>query len=180
MDSAPRPPAYFMVRAASKQRDDSEYFLKHGVVAVDWSAVDLRQTPRDEVIHAALQAHDAGKAPNIVAKKRGELRRFLEIGSGDRIVVPMGKVAALCEAMAERAYIPTAVGLANQIRARYVMEADQARLVDRSTLSEGLQRKLRGKGCTVLSLDEYSAELERLFDPQPIMSRRGLSSQPPR
>lgn len=162
-----------MVRATSKVRDDSSYFLQSRVVAVNWSSVDLSAFDTSEAVERALAAHDATKAPNVIAKKRGELRRFLAIQSGDRIIAPMGKVAALCESTGERLHAPDQDALGNQIRVRYVTDDGAPRLVDRSRLSDDLQRKLRGKGCSVLSLDEFSAEIDLLFDRAPLRQSPG-------
>lgn len=153
-----------MVRGTREGRDDLEFFTDRSVVAVNWSEVNLSD-PSPAVVEQALDLHEAGRPKNIVAKKRGEIRRFREIAEGDRLLIPFRRGVALAISSGRRRYDEASqpANLANQIEVEFLLDDGTVALIPRGHFSEEVQRKLRGKGTTISALDDYSNELERLF-----------------
>jgi restriction system protein len=170
-------PAYYMVRAMRSAQEDFEVFFRNNVVAVGWSRVDFTAfESTDELIQAVEKEYysDGSTAPQVVGKKRNEVRRFKAIEEHDRIVVPYWSSVRLAVAGREGRYSAQdgdSRDLGNQRAVSFVRDAGGGYLtVPRDQLSEGLQRRLRVRGNTVADLSEFVEEVKRLFDGEAYIS----------
>lgn len=162
--------ATYMVRAMSSAEDDFAVFVDNSVVAVGWSKVDFTTAA---TVDAAVEAvtteyyRDGKTAPQVAGKKRNEVRRFMNIKAGDRIIVPRWSGLMLATASGEPCFNHEAAGardLGNQHRVQYLMDGARPRIIPRSALSEGLARRLRVRGSTISDLKEFEREVGRLFE----------------
>ena len=156
-------PSYYLVRAMGQSEAEYAIFFDTGRVAVGWRDVDLSAFGDPERAVAAVEEAyyaDGQTAPTVVGRKRHEVRRFLAMREGDRLIVPHGKTIRLGVVDSGPFYESGAfdADLANQRRARYL------RTVSRAELSEGFQRYLRSRGAGVRDLEAFRTELDRLFE----------------
>ncbi len=162
--------ASYMIRAMGSAREDFQVFFHNNVVAVGWSEIDFTDFKEaDELVKAVEnEYYSAGNtAPQVVGKKKNEIRRFKGIHDGDRIVVPYWSSVRLAIAGGEERYSSDdgeSRDLANQHVVSFVSDANGGFLtVPREQLSEGLQRRLRVPGSAVADLGEFREEVKHLF-----------------
>jgi restriction system protein len=163
-------PASYMIRAMGSAQEDFDVFFRNSIVAVGWSRVDFAAFGSlDELVEAVEYEYygDGGAAPQVVGKKKNEVRRFKGIHEGDRIVVPYWSSVRLAVAGEEErfsAHDGEVRDLGNQHLVSFVRDVSGGYLtVPREQLSEGLQRRLRVRGSTVANLAEFEEEVGRLF-----------------
>lgn len=160
--------ATYMVRAMSQSDAEYAIFFEQNVIAVGWSEVNFSSYTDIEKLIAAVDTKyysDRKTAPQVVGKKLNEVRRFKEMRSGDYIVIPYRGAIRLARLGEGEKYDQSTLGLdlCNQRFADY-LKVDQDYLsVPRSSLSEGLQRRLRVRGTTIADLSEFGMEIEQLF-----------------
>ncbi len=163
--------SYFMVRAMSQTEEDFQVFFAPGAecVAVGWSDVNFSVCTGDALVEAVRRAYYNGSevAPQVVAKKLGEVRRFKSLRTGDRVVVPRAGAVVLAKVLDEER-CSTVAGeardLANQRSVTYMRDSQGAIAeLPRDLLTEGLQRRLRVRGSTIADLAEFGEEIENLF-----------------
>lgn len=161
---------YLMVRAMTSQEIHFREFFDNSVVAIGWSDIDFTQYgDREELIEAITSRYYVGKRGPQVSRNLNECRRFKRINAGDLIIIPYNNAIALAEAEAGELYSKKAweIDLANQHKVAYRYKDGAILSVPRKNLSEGLQRRLRVPGSTVLDLSEFSDEIDKLFaDPE--------------
>lgn len=161
---------HYMVRAMDQSDAHYRAFFEGDAVAVGWSRVDLGGAGDVEAAVAAVTRvylEPNGTDPRVAGRKKNEVRRFLLMEPGDRVVVPVPYGVRLAEVTGPPLHVPEAAGddLANQRPARYLQGPDGAPLtVARDRLTEGLQRRLRVRGASVLDLSEFADEVDRLFE----------------
>lgn len=159
-----------MVRAMDSTDESLELFTKKSIVAIGWSEVDFTRFTEDQDLRAAIETkyYDEEKRPtnSSMGRKHATMKRFREIKKGDRIIVPYRNQILLAEATGEQRYCAADLkcDLANQQVVEYLKNNKEIRTVLRSELSEGLQRRLRVPGSTVLNLSDFKAEIENLFE----------------
>lgn len=161
--------AYYLVRAMSQSQDDFDVFFKNNIVAVGWSEVDFHQHANvDSLVEKVNETYysDSDSAPQVIGKKKNEVRRFKGINKGDRIVVPFW--GAICLAVAEQEELYSQQDydrdLSNQRKVTYHRDQNGKIIsIPRGKLSEGLQRRLRIRGTTIVDLWEFSEEIDNLF-----------------
>ena len=166
-----RTPSSYMIRAMGSEEDDFDVFFRNDVVAVGWSQLDFSAygSPDDLVRAVESEYYSSGDtAPQVIGKKKNEVRRFKEIKGGDRIVVPYWSSVVLAIAEGEERFSDQdgeSRDLANQHVVSFMRDASGGRVaIPREQLSEGLQRRLRVRGSTVADLREFESEIERLFE----------------
>ena len=165
-----RPHSYYLVRAMDQSPDQYALFFDRERVAVGWSAVDFSDGESEDVVTRVVDHYYAhtDADPRYVGIKKNEVRRFIHMGPGDRVIVPVFRGIRLAEVTGELTYYAPAaephLDLANQRPVRYLRDsAGELFTVPRSDLSEGLRRRLRVRGAGVRDLAEFADELERLF-----------------
>ncbi|KKL86639.1 hypothetical protein LCGC14_1942710 [marine sediment metagenome] len=170
-------PATYMIRAMRSAQEDFEVFFRNDVVAVGWSRVDFSAFESPDALVQAVEGEyysDGCTAPQVVGKKKNEVRRFKGIEEHDRIVVPYWSSVRLAVAGKEErhsAHDGEARDLGNQRIVSFVRDASGGYLtVPRDQLSEGLQRRLRVRGSTVADLSEFEEQVELLFDGEAYLS----------
>jgi len=159
---------YYLVRAQTQSPEDFDIFLKNDVVAVGWSEVDFTKYVIDDLVKEVEKTYYSNKnsIPQVVGKKKNEVRRFKGIKRGDCIIVPYP--GAICLAKAEEQELYSSKhcdnDLANQRKVIYERDNENKILfIPRDKLKEGLQTRLRVRGTTISDLWEFSDEIERLF-----------------
>jgi len=162
---------YFMVRAMSQTPDDFAVFFQNDkeVVAVGWSEVNFSASAPESIVAQVYKTYyaDGHVAPQVVGKKKNEVRRFKELKEGDRILIPHWGNVRIAVATGQERFSPKDGGardLANQHIVRFVRsQTGDFISFPRSDLSEGLQRRLRVRGTTIANLAEFTEEIEKLF-----------------
>ena len=161
-------PRYYLVRAMGQSQEEYAAFFEGGVVAVGWSRVPLCDFDSvEEAVAVVSHQYLRRKAPTTAGKKRNEVRRFLRMKVGDRIVVPVSRGIRLATVSGPAFHEPDAVGidLANRRRVTYrVGDNGKPLVVSRRSLTERFRRTLRAPGGAVRDLSEYGPEIERLFE----------------
>ncbi len=161
-------PNYYMVRAMFYREDDFQEFLKKDVVAVGWSAVDFSKYKADELYGVIWENYykDSQKRSQTIGLHLNQALMFKNIKAEDRIIVPYRSGVLIAEATNVELYSLDAFGLdlANQRKVLYKKDENDAPIViQRNSLSEGLQRRLRVMGRAVSNLNEFGDELEKVF-----------------
>lgn len=161
---------YYLVRAMDQMEDHYALFFERECVAVGWSAVDFSAGEPEDVVARVVERYYANTDahPTYVGIRKNEVRRFLHMQPGDRVVVPVSRGIRLAEVNDGLEYDVAAavphLDLANQRPVRYLRAADGELLtVPRAELSEGLLRRLRVRGAAVRDLSEFAPELDHLF-----------------
>lgn len=157
---------YLMVRAMTSQEKHFKEFFGNSVVAVGWSSVHFDDYDnRDDFVDTIKSYYYSNKRGPQVGRNINECIRFKKLKAGDYIIVPYNSAIALAIAGGEELYSESAfeLDLANQHKVSYLYKDDNILSVPRNNLSEGLQRRLRVPGSTVLDLSEFSDEIEKLF-----------------
>ncbi len=164
-------PGCFMVRAMESSSADFDIFFKNDteIVAVGWSKIDFSAISSAEtVVDQVWQAYykDGHVAPQVVGKKKNEVRRFKGLRKDDRILIPhWGDIHIAIATGRERfnSLDGERRDLANQhiVRFQRITGGDLASF-PRNALSEGLQRRLRVRGTTIADLNEFATEVENL------------------
>lgn len=163
-------PDYYMVRANRQRDQDFDLLFSNSVVGIGWSSTDFTAYEDvDDLLEFVEEKYfDDDAAPQHVGRILNEIARFLSIEEGDRILVPYHGSVALAEARGEFLYVPSVANshdLSNQHRVEYRRTEDgEVAAVPRQDLSEGLERRLRVRGSTVLDLNEFADELKQIFD----------------
>ena len=174
---------YYLIRAMSQSQDDFDIFFNKNVVAVGWSDVNFCEYDDVELLVNDVYAEyykDDKSAPQVIGKKRNEVRRFKEIKQGDRLVIPSWGSICLAEAEADEFYSTqdSKCDLANQRKVAYHRDQNGNIIyIPRVNLSEGLQRRLRVRGTTISDLWEFIDEIDSLFKGQDFNSRYNKSSR---
>ncbi len=163
-------PGYYMVRAKDQEKEDFSIFLENQVVAVGWSRIHFADFESvDDLVEAVEKEYYTSRdtAAQVIGKRKNEVRRFMRIKRGDRIIIPYWSNVLLAVAEAQKTFSPEAAGerdLGNQHLVSYVEDKDgELRTVPRDQLSEGLQRRLRVPGSAVSDLSDFAPEIEDLF-----------------
>jgi len=168
--------AYYLVRAMSQSQDDFDVFFENNVVAVGWSEVDFHQHANvDSLVEKVNETYysDSDSAPQVIGKKKNEVRRFKGINKGDKIVVPFWGAICLAVAEQEKLYSQQDYDrdLSNQRKVTYHRDQNgEIIFIPRDKLSEGLQRRLRVRGTTIADLWEFSEEIDNLFKGEDFVS----------
>lgn len=160
----------YMVRAMGSTEKDFNIFLSNSVVATGWSEIDFTQYEYNP--SALREAVDLmyyrgkNKAPQVVGRNLNEVVRFINIQKGDYIIVPYWSHILMAVSKGEFLYDEKAYDcdLANQLKVSYLQDLGEVKKVPRNALSEGLQRRLRVRGSSVSSLEDFCDEIIRLFD----------------
>ena len=153
----------------SQSQDDFDVFFKNNVVAVGWSDVNFSQFDNaDSLVTKVSQEYysNGASAPQVIGKKKNEVRRFKRMKNGDRIVVPFWGAICLAEVETDELYSQQDYDkdLSNQRSVVYHRsQSGDVVFIPRDKLSEGLQRRLRVRGTTIADLWEFSEEIENLF-----------------
>ncbi len=161
---------YLMVRAMTSQEKHFREFFDNSIVAVGWSRIHFNDyTDRNTFVNAIKETYYLDKTGPQVGRNVNECIRFTRINAGDRIIVPYYSAIALAEAVEGENYSEKAfeLDLANQHKVSYRYKGEDILSVPRNNLSEGLQRRLRVPGSSVLDVSEFADEIEKLFaDPE--------------
>ena len=163
-------PKCYMVRAMGSTESDFDVFLRNNVVATGWSEIDFTQYLEDpDALREAVNVEyyrGKNKASNVVSKNLNEVVRFIGIEEGDYIIVPYWSHILMAISKGQFVYDDEAYNndLANQLRVQYVTDMGEIKKVPRNALSEGLQRRLRVRGSSVSSLEDFNDEITRLFE----------------
>ncbi|MDE0206455.1 MAG: restriction endonuclease [Candidatus Tectomicrobia bacterium] len=170
---------YFLVRAVEGGEQNLSVFFEDGVVAVGWSQVRFAEYfNADEVIEAVLEKYKglyAEVTPQYLGKRKNEIRRFKMMRKGDRVVVPYGAFIRLATATDEELYDESqgaSTDLANQRRVIYEAVGGDLLTIPRNRLSEGLSRRVSGRGVSVGDLWEFGPEIDNLFRTQEGLTTR--------
>ncbi len=161
---------YYMVRAMAQKEADFKLFFDHSVIAVGWSEVDFTAFKSVEELIQQVDKIYYGPdqvAPQVAGIKRNEVRRFVGIRPGDRIVIPYYSSIRLATATNEVLYddsVRETLDLSNQHRVTYLRQDGEFVTIPRSSLTTRLQTRLRVPGSTVRDLDDFGQELGRLFE----------------
>ena len=160
----------YMVRAMESHQDDFDVFFRGSVVAVGWSRVNFAEfNSSKDVVRAVVLEYYSNKNvdPRTVGKKKNQARRFKDIQSGDRILVPYWSSVLLATAQGKEKFNEhdgEKRDLANQHVVEFMLDADGERFsVPRKHLSQGLQRRLRVPGSAVSDLRDFDEEIGQLF-----------------
>lgn len=163
-------PAYYLVRAMDQSEGQYARFFEQERVAVGWSAVDFTEGETEDVVRRVVAHYyeGTGSDPRYVGIRKNEVRRFLHMATGDRVVVPVARGVRLAEVVGGVVYdveaAATDLDLSNQRPVRFRRAEDGSMLtVPRSDLSEGLRRRLRVRGAAVRDLGEFAGELDGIF-----------------
>lgn len=160
---------YYLVRAMSQSQSDFDVFFENNVVAVGWSKVDFSQFDDvDSLVNKVREKYyeNGESAPQVIGKKKNEVRRFKGIKEGDRIVIPFWGAICLAEAEKDELYSKQDYDqdLSNQRKVTYHRsQSGKVIFIPRDKLSEALQRRLRVRGTTIADLREFSEEIDYLF-----------------
>lgn len=160
---------YYMVRAMYQTSEELNLFIKNSVVAVGWSRVNFSSfSDVDEVVDQVIQAYysEGSAMPQVVGKRRNEVRRFKNLRKGDRIIIPYWDSVCLAICNGKEIYDTNAsdLDLSNQRKVKYIHNEDGGLMyIPRTHLSEGLQRRLRVRGTTIADLYEFENEIDHLF-----------------
>ncbi len=156
---------YYMVRILENQFDIAE---KNSVVAVGWSDWNIYKMSEEEIRKEIGGAYDSwGASPQLRGRKINEILRFRSIKKGDYILVPHWNSVWFAVAESEFYYDENAKkdDLSNRLKVCFQKDADgNNRCVPRSQLSERLSRRLHLRGATVLELDDFKEEIEKIFN----------------
>lgn len=170
MESAENTTGYYMVRAMASTEEDFSVFLDGPVVAVGWSEIDftefvghidkLTERVREEYYNEDLDER-------FVGRKLAQVRRFMALKEGDKVLVPYLSGVLLATVRGGRRYGPFIKGrdLRNQVEVDYQLSpgSSEPRVIAREALSEALARRLKVRGSTVSDLSEFAVEIERMF-----------------
>jgi hypothetical protein len=171
MENALKTTGYFMVRAMASTEADFNVFHANSVVAVGWGDIDFREYVEhvDDLVQRVREEYypDPDLDQRYVGRKLAQVRRFMALKPGDKVVVPYYDAVWLCTVEGERRFAPGPKGpdLANQITVNYHLLPGSAehKMVRRKDLSEALARRLRVRGSVVSDLDEFAEEIEGMF-----------------
>ncbi len=161
-------PNYYMVRAMFSNDAHFDEFFKKEIVAVGWSSVNFSSFKANELRNVIWENYykDSSKRSQSISLALNQALMFKNIKENDRIVIPYRSGIVLALAKGEELYSQDAcsLDLANQHRVSYKRKGnDEPLVVQRNDLSEGLQRRLRVRGRSVLNLNEFDSEIERMF-----------------
>ncbi len=164
-------PGYYMVRAMASNEEDFKVFQSNAVVAVGWSDIDFREYLGREVELLERVREEYYANPDLdkryVGRKLAQVRRFMALKPGDKVIVPYYDGVQLCTVKGERMHDPKALDadLANQISVSYqcIPGGSEHKVVRRKDLSEALARRLRVRGSVVSDLDEFASEMGHMF-----------------
>lgn len=113
-----------------QSEDQYAVFFRCECVAVGWSAVDFTSGEPGEVITRVVERYYAhtDAHPTYVGIKKNEVRRFLNMQPGDRVVIPFSRGVRLAEVTGgpadDAAAAAPHLDLANQRPVRYLRAAD--------------------------------------------------------
>ena len=158
-----------MVRAMFSREADFQEFLKKDVVAVGWSEVNFSSFKTNELRNVIWEKYykESSKRSQSISLALNQALMFKNIKENDRIIIPYRSGIVLALAKGEEFYSQEAcaLDLANQHRVSYRRNGnDEPLVIQRNDLSEGLQRRLRVRGRSVLNLNEFDSEIERMFN----------------
>lgn len=149
---------------------DFDIFFKNDVVAVGWSRVDFTKFNSIEKLVREVERvyySNGETAPQVAGKKKNEVRRFKSIKKGDKVIVPHWGSVCLAVAQEKEIYDEKAANIADLGNQRQVVYHRDRKgntvFIPRDSLSEGLQRRIRVRGTTIADLQEFSSEINRLF-----------------
>jgi len=160
---------YYLIRAMSQAQDDFDIFFNNNVVAIGWSEVDFTQFREGELLVAKVEEvyyENGDTSPQVVGKKKNEVRRFKGINSGDRIIIPSSGAICLAEAESCELFSKQVFDqdLSNQRKVTYHRNQNgDVIFIPRDKLSEKLQRRMRVRGTAIADLWEFGEEIEGLF-----------------
>lgn len=161
--------AYYFVRPMSNEIFD-KVFDKLSVVGVGWSKVDFASLPDPQAAGedvCKVYCQNQGYDPRIIGRWRNTAERFKSIKEGDVILVPRPSAIAIAEALSEELYDPAlgaAYDTANLRKVKYKRDdKGDILLIPRTSLSNGLQSRLRMPGSIVVDLGGFGAQIDYLF-----------------
>ncbi len=163
---------YYLIRAMSQSQEDFDVFFENNVTAVGWSEVNFSQFDDvDLLVNKVYEEYykNGDSAPQVIGKKKNEVRRFKGIKKNDRLVIPYWGSICLAEAETGELYSDQDYDqdLSNQRKVSYHRDQNgDLVFIPRDKLSEGLQRRLRVRGTTIADLWEFSDEIDSLFEGQ--------------
>jgi len=163
---------YYLIRAMSQSQDDFDVFFENSVTAVGWSEVNFSQFDDVDLLVKKVYEYyykNGDSAPQVIGKKKNEVRRFKEIKKSDRLVIPFWGSICLAEAEVDELYSDQDYDqdLSNQRKVTYHRDQNGDLIfIPRDTLSEGFQRRLRVRGTTIADLWKFSDEIDNLFEGQ--------------
>jgi restriction system protein len=152
---------YYMVRAIDND-EALENFTKNNIVAIGWSDFNFSNYGSSDDVIKELDYLDR-ISPQVAGRHRGQIARFFEIKKEDRILVPYWNSICLCIAKGKRKYNEKKYSLdqSNEHEVEYLVnEKNEIIAIPRDSLSEGLQRRIRVRGMTINSLNEFAEEIE--------------------
>lgn len=158
---------YYLVRPNEKKL---KIFLDENVVAIGWSLLDISSVSDIDKLQENIEEkypHYSNKTNAAKSKILNQILRFRGIRSGDRIIVPAPGAVYLAEASGDIFHSKKYANcdLSNQLPVKYLKTHNGEFLkIPRSKLTEGLQRRIVVQGMYVNTLDEFSEELDRIFN----------------
>jgi len=163
---------YYMIRAMTQSQKDFDVFFENNIAAVGWSKVNFNQFDNvDSLVKEVYETYykSGSSAPQVIGKKKNEVRRFKGIKRHDRLVIPFPRAVCLAEAETDELHSCEYYDqdLSNQRKVIYHRDQNGGLIyIPRDKLSEGLQRRLRVRGTTIANLGEFSDEIDNLFEGQ--------------
>jgi len=149
---------YLMVRNMTYD----EWYFDKGVVAIGWGDINFSKYNDADSLIEKMESMD----PNLSGKRKTQIRRFIEIKKGDRILVPWWDYVCLAVAEGNIIYDKTRIDdeQSNQQVVKYLKNEDGHICIPRKELKEGLQRRLRVPGQFVSDLEEFEEDLNNIFN----------------
>lgn len=164
---------YYMVRAMGQTDLEFKLLFDNNIIAVGWSRVNFSSFDDMEALlrEVKVKYHYEKISPQVVGRRLAQIRRFINIKAGDRIILPYYDSVCLAEALSEQLYNPSVgdggLDLSNQRKVKYILGDNKKPInIPRKQLSERLQRRLRVRGSTVADLYEFGDEVKDLFGPE--------------
>lgn len=156
----------YMVRARTNEIFD-DIFVKNSVVGVGWSEVDFAAQATPAAVHNDVYNvyyANQGFDPRMVGRWCNAAERFKSIQADDVIIVPRPAAIAIATALSDEIYNAAYVHTYDAANLHKVKYKSNARgdilLIPRSSLSHGLQSRLRMPGSIVVDLGEFANEID--------------------
>lgn len=132
---------------------------KNDQAGYGWSQMNFSEHSSVDSLMAAFRDQDIE-----VGRKGNQIRRFFNIRAGDLIVVPVARAILLARATGEKSFGLDVLYGENRIGSRFLRAPDGTiKRIPRDDLSTALETRLKIR-MAVASLDEFSDEIEKLYD----------------
>ena len=151
-------------RIGTARGNDINYLTTNSVVAIGWEGLNLSTASDAQIEQHAAQWFSGRR----LGKHSTQMRRFRDMQSDDKVLVPVPYGILLGQVVGNEGSHVTEQGphgRANQRAVQFLQDnGGDAIVVPRSSLSEGLQRRLNVRGTYCQDLADFAEEIDGLFE----------------